>query len=112
MDLLELMCTDGSIYHADIKFLLCEEGHTYFNIRDTPLLGANEIPRDTKLYMYCKVIPSHPSRESPHIFQGGRSCLNTYHKLDLLTQAFPELPAGIQGSETKDWGRSYTLPHS
>lgn len=76
-------------------------------------LGANETHRDAKICMYCKVMHSHPSREGPYIYtQGGQSRLNTYHKLDSLTQAFPELPAGIQGSGIKDWGGSYILPYS
>lgn len=36
---LELMFTDSSVYHADIKFLLSEEGHTYLYIQKW-LLGS------------------------------------------------------------------------
>lgn len=36
---LELIFTDSSVYHADIKYLLYEEGHTYLYIQ-TQLLGS------------------------------------------------------------------------
>lgn len=51
---------------------------------------------------------THPERES-HVYPGGQTCFDTYHKLHSLTQAFPEIPACIQGSGVKSGVSIITL---
>lgn len=48
---------------------------------------------DPESRVYGTIMHSHPSREgAPRIPRGPVMFKHTYHKLDSLTQAFPELP--------------------
>lgn len=75
-------------------------------------MGASETHGDAKTHMDCKIMHSSIKRGSPTYMPWGLVMFEHTHKFDALTQAFPELPAGIQGSEIKDWGGCNTLPHS
>lgn len=64
---------------------------------------------DTNTCVHCRIMHSHSFREGVPCILRGQTCFDTYYKLHSLTQAFPEIPACIQGSGVKSGVSIITL---